>query len=239
MEHPLAVDFVRWIVLLPLLGAAVNFLAGARLQREFGKRAISLIGCGTVAAAFALAVYGWATMLAMRAGRSLHARPPLAMDRRRPAAARHRVLARPALGGDGPGHHRRRRPDPYLLHRLHARRRGVLALLRVPEPVHVRDAGAGARRQPVADVRRLGGRRPLLLGADRLLVQGPREHDGRQQGVHRQPRRRLGLRARAVPAVHRPRRGGPSDPGVPRRRPCALRSLAACRVTSGCRWSRS
>ena len=65
MEHPLAVDFVRWIVLLPLLGAAVNFLAGARLQREFGKRAISLIGCGTVAAAFALAVYGWATMLAI------------------------------------------------------------------------------------------------------------------------------------------------------------------------------
>jgi len=38
MEHPLAVDFVRWIVLLPLLGAAVNFLIGARLQREFGKR---------------------------------------------------------------------------------------------------------------------------------------------------------------------------------------------------------
>ena len=65
MEHPLAVDFVRWIVLLPLLGAAVNFLIGARLQREFGKRAISLIGCGTVAAAFALAVYGWATMLAI------------------------------------------------------------------------------------------------------------------------------------------------------------------------------
>ena len=65
MEHPLAVDFLRWIVLLPLLGAAVNFLIGARLQREFGKRAISLIGCGTVAAAFVLAVYSWATMLAI------------------------------------------------------------------------------------------------------------------------------------------------------------------------------
>src|SRR5579872_4637136 len=65
MEHPLAVDFVRWIVLLPLVGAAVNFLAGARLQREFGKPAIGLIGCGTVAAAFALAVYAWATMLAI------------------------------------------------------------------------------------------------------------------------------------------------------------------------------
>src|SRR6202158_3379250 len=65
MEHPLAVDFVRWIVLLPLLGAAINFLAGARLQREVGKRAISLVGCGAVAAAFALAVYAWAAMLAV------------------------------------------------------------------------------------------------------------------------------------------------------------------------------
>ena len=50
---------------------------------------------------------------------------------------------------------------------------GVLALLRLPEPVHLRDADAGARRQPAADVRRLGGRRPVLLRADRLLVQGP------------------------------------------------------------------
>jgi NADH-quinone oxidoreductase subunit L len=65
MEHPLAVDFLRWIVLLPLLGAAINFLAGARLQRGLGKRAISIVGCGAVAAAFALAVYAWAAMLAV------------------------------------------------------------------------------------------------------------------------------------------------------------------------------
>jgi NADH-quinone oxidoreductase subunit L len=64
MEHPLAVDFVRWIVLLPLLGAAVNALAGAWLQRRFGKRAISLVGCGVVVAAFALAVRAFAVMLA-------------------------------------------------------------------------------------------------------------------------------------------------------------------------------
>src|SRR5512146_3507069 len=65
MEHPLTVEFLRWIVMLPLLGAVVNFLAGARLQRALGKRAISLVGCGTVVAAFAIAVYAWATMLAM------------------------------------------------------------------------------------------------------------------------------------------------------------------------------
>src|ERR1700738_3634773 len=65
MEHPLAVDFVRWIVLLPLLGAAINFLAGARLQRGLGKRAVSIVGCGAVVAPFALAVYAWAAMLAV------------------------------------------------------------------------------------------------------------------------------------------------------------------------------
>src|SRR6516162_2892237 len=64
MEHPLAVDFVRWIVLLPLLGAAVNFLAGARIQRELGERAISAVGCGAVVAAFAIAVCAWVRMLA-------------------------------------------------------------------------------------------------------------------------------------------------------------------------------
>ena len=64
MEHPLAVDFVRWIVLLPLLGAAMNFLTGALIQRAFGKRAISVVGCGAVAAAFAIAVYAWVRMLA-------------------------------------------------------------------------------------------------------------------------------------------------------------------------------
>jgi NADH-quinone oxidoreductase subunit L len=65
MEHPVAVDVVRWIVLLPLAGAAANFLAGAWLQRVFGKRAISLVGCGVVVAAFALAARSWAAMLAV------------------------------------------------------------------------------------------------------------------------------------------------------------------------------
>ena len=37
MEHPIAVSYLRWIVLLPLLGAAVNGLLGATLQKRFGK----------------------------------------------------------------------------------------------------------------------------------------------------------------------------------------------------------
>jgi len=48
MEHPLSVDYLRWIVLLPLLGAAVNGLFGVLIQKSFGKRAISIIACAPV-----------------------------------------------------------------------------------------------------------------------------------------------------------------------------------------------
>src|SRR5215471_18155805 len=65
MDHPASITFVRYIVLLPLLGAAVNFLAGSWLQKTFGKRAISLVGCGVVVVAFLLAVKALAAMLAV------------------------------------------------------------------------------------------------------------------------------------------------------------------------------
>ena len=65
MDHPLSVTFIRWIVLLPLIGAAINFLAGAWLQKTFGKRAISIVGCGVVIAAFAIAVRGFFAMLTL------------------------------------------------------------------------------------------------------------------------------------------------------------------------------
>jgi len=65
MEHPVTTDLVRWIVLLPLLGAAINLLLGATLQKSFGKRVISFLGCGAVLAAFAIALYGLFAMLAL------------------------------------------------------------------------------------------------------------------------------------------------------------------------------
>jgi NADH-quinone oxidoreductase subunit L len=65
MDHPIPVTFVRLIVLLPLIGAAINFLAGAWLQKTFGKRAISTIGCGVVVLAFILAVRGFLGMLGL------------------------------------------------------------------------------------------------------------------------------------------------------------------------------
>jgi NADH-quinone oxidoreductase subunit L len=63
MDHPLQVTFIRLIVALPLMGAAINFLLGARLQKMFGKRAISLIGCGVVILAFILAAQAFFVML--------------------------------------------------------------------------------------------------------------------------------------------------------------------------------
>src|SRR6204780_3356304 len=63
MDHPIPVTFIRLIVLLPLVGAAINFLAGAWLQKTFGKRAISIVGCGVVLAAFGVAVTAFLAIL--------------------------------------------------------------------------------------------------------------------------------------------------------------------------------
>jgi NADH-quinone oxidoreductase subunit L len=50
------VGWLRYLVLLPLAGAAINGLAGAPLQRRFGKRAITVVGVGVMLAATALAI---------------------------------------------------------------------------------------------------------------------------------------------------------------------------------------
>jgi NADH-quinone oxidoreductase subunit L len=65
MEHPIAVEYLRWIVLLPLIGAVVNALPGPLIQRRFGERAISLIACVPVVAAFFLSVYVLARLAAL------------------------------------------------------------------------------------------------------------------------------------------------------------------------------
>ena len=158
MDHPLPVDFVRWIVLLPLIGAAINFLGGAVLQHELGKRAISIVGCGTVAGGLRDRRVRLGHDADEGARRSLHARRSLAMvhvGRLQLDIAfwldplsMMMVLIITGVGG-----------------LIHIYSTGymhdddvLLALLRVAQPVHLRDAGAGARRQPVADVRRLGRR---------------------------------------------------------------------------------
>ena len=80
---------------------------------------------------------------------------------------------RHADGGDVRRRHDGIRARARLLHRLHARGSLAAALLRLPVGLHLRHADAGDGRQPRADVLRLGGRRPLLLPADRVLVRPP------------------------------------------------------------------
>src|SRR5712664_4200182 len=63
MEHPLEVSYLRWIVLLPLLGAVVNGLLGATLQKRFGKNAISLVACSVVGIAFICALTAFLQIL--------------------------------------------------------------------------------------------------------------------------------------------------------------------------------
>src|ERR1700746_1255368 len=65
MDNPQPVEFIRWIVLLPLAGAAINFLLGPSFQKKFGRRAVALVGCGAVIASLALGPWALFRMLAV------------------------------------------------------------------------------------------------------------------------------------------------------------------------------
>ena len=86
-----------------------------------------------------------------------------------------------------------------LFDRLHGRGSRPAALLRLSVAVHLRHADAGDGRQSGADVLRLGGRRPRVLPSDRLLVRSSLGQRRGDQGLRRQPSRRLRLRARHFP----------------------------------------
>ncbi len=65
MDHPIAAGYLIWIVLLPLLGAGLNGLAGATLQRHLGKGAISFIACAPVCISFLLSLWAFADLLTL------------------------------------------------------------------------------------------------------------------------------------------------------------------------------
>jgi len=71
MEDPISVAYLRWIPLLPLLGAAINGLVGAPLQRRFGKGVVTAIACLPVAAAFVLACRAFVDLVALPAAERL------------------------------------------------------------------------------------------------------------------------------------------------------------------------
>ena len=69
MDHPIQTDFIRWIVFLPLLGAIVNGVLGAKIQKSFGKGAIALLACAPVVVAFILAVYAFFVLKGLEPGK--------------------------------------------------------------------------------------------------------------------------------------------------------------------------
>jgi len=156
------------------------------------------------------------------------------MDRDAGLPCRLRLRARPVDTRHAAGRHRRRVSHPPLLGRLHGARRGLLEVLRLPEPLHVLHADAGAGGEFPADVRRMGGRRTRLLPAHRLLLQAPAGGARRHEGLRREPHRRLRLPAghvSAAPALWhaqfcRGRHPGGAAPGVAGRLPDGDRAAA-------------
>jgi NADH-quinone oxidoreductase subunit L len=66
MEHPIQTDYLRWIVLLPLIGAGLNGLFGAPLQKRIGKWWVSLVACAPVVLSFALSLSAFFKLVALK-----------------------------------------------------------------------------------------------------------------------------------------------------------------------------
>ena len=210
------------IPLFPLLGFLFNFTIGVRVLGREGRRPgarrprprrrhhgrspiIGLVAAGSGLPLVPRRGLGGrrgatrrpTTRSSRRSGRGSPAAPPRRRCTARPARRRSPVdwayLARPALVGDGPRRHLRRLPDPRLLDRVHGARPGLRPVHVVPEPLHVRDAHPRPGRELRRPVRGLGGRRPLLVPAHRLLVP-------QAERLRRRARRRSSSTASATPA---------------------------------------
>ncbi len=140
-------------------------------------------------------------------------------------AERRQPLDQRRASGRWPGRdHARRRhgglvPGADLLPGLHARRYGLLALLRLHVALHDFDAGPDPRRQPGHGLRVLGDGRRLVLPAHRLLVRPAGRRGGGEEGVPRHPPRRPRLPAGDHPDLPRGRHvRHPRHPGARDRR---------------------
>ena len=110
---------------------------------------------------------------------------PGGTGRVRPRGAHRRVD-----GGDAGGGLERVATRAGVLAGVHGGRPRLRALLRLHEPLHHGDAGAGPGRQPVHALHLLGAGGPFELPAHRLLVPQAERRGRRQEGVHRDAHRR-------------------------------------------------
>jgi NADH-quinone oxidoreductase subunit L len=69
MDNPIQTDTIRWIIFLPLMGAIINGLFGAKIQKSMGKGAIAVLACAPVVLAFALALQAFFTLKGLDPGK--------------------------------------------------------------------------------------------------------------------------------------------------------------------------
>ena len=230
------------VPLAPLAAAVVVGLFGARLGRA------CRTGCAALGVGVSMATSY--VMLPRRAGGPCIQRRCLHLAADGELQAHHRLPDRSTVDDDDARRHLRVADGPYLYDRVHGRRPRLHAIFQLHLALHVFDADAGDEQQLSPALLRLGGGRPRLLSADRLLVRAAVGHLRESQGVHRQPCRRFRLRARdrADPRVLRHARlclgvrrrgefaGRPSTCGAPHR---GRSSRSSASASSSARWARA
>ena len=148
------------LVLLPILGFAFTALFGRRLQLRFGRCAAEIVPVGADRPRPGSIAHGdrrpgaAARRAVRRAGPRRSRSGPGSRPATSPSTSGFHVDALTAVPADRRHHDRHARPR--LLDRVHGPRPGTLALLRLPQPVHVLDAAARARGQLPAGVRGAG-----------------------------------------------------------------------------------
>ena len=210
------------LALIPLF-PFVGFLLNAFLGRRISKAASGAVACGAMIASFGVSVVAVWRLVGLPPESRAITQPRLRLDHLGRLRRQRRAARRSAVRGDDPRRHRHRSADPHLLDGVHARgdRPGIRALLLVPEPVRGVHARPRARLELPGDVRRLGGRRPLFVPADRLLV----PEDSRRRTQARKPSSSTGSATSASSSACCSRSSA-SGPSIFRKSPAPLATLS-------------
>ena len=217
------------IILLPLVGFAVQLLAGRRL----GDPLAGAVATAFIGASFVVSVGVYLDLLTVHAPVRTFTQNLWTWIPVGPAAGPGQPLRRSAVDDHGAVRHRHQSPDPPLLHRLHEGRPGLPEVLPLHEPVRGLDADPGAGQQHAGHLRRVGGGGDLLLLAGLVLVHPGLGGQCRQEGLRLQPDR-----GRRLPAGHLPGlRQGSTRSSTPPSSPTSTPSAPATSPPSAsCSW---
>ena len=187
---------LAWLIpALPAFGAVVLLLFG----KKIGEPKAGWFGTAMIALSFVASLIAFFALRSLDPDVRANVTQGFHLDSGRKLPCRFPLPRRPAVVDDDPLRHGYRHADPPLRDRIHARRRALLALLRVSEPVRGLDARARHGLQLPHDLHGLGRRGPVFVPPHLVLVRARLRSSGRQEGLHHEPRRRLRLHAGDVP----------------------------------------